>query len=142
MSKSIVLVLLSVLLLFASGAYSEECLHYDPEEVEISGVIAMKTFPGPPEYESIEEGDKPETVWILNLLSPICVLADEEDELINVTEKDIRAIHLVLDGKQYKKYGHLVSKKVIATGKLYHSHTGHHHTDVLMIVLGLKEVQE
>ncbi len=134
MSKNIFLAILLGIVFSVNFAYGQECLRYEPEKVRLKGTIVRKTFPGPPEYESIEQGDAPETFWILNLLKPVCVVADEEDDM-NETEKDVRAIHLVLDDKQYKKYRHLVSKKVVATGTLYHSHTIHHRTKVLMEVI-------
>ena len=140
MSKKILLYILFGILFSVNVAYGEECLRYEPEKVRFKGTIVRKTFPGPPEYESVEQGDKPETVWILNLLKPVCVLADEDDDL-NETEKDVRAIHLVLDDKQYKKYRHLVSKKVVAIGTLYSSYTGHHRTSVLMRVISIDKIR-
>ncbi|MBI5888124.1 MAG: hypothetical protein HZB82_05355 [Deltaproteobacteria bacterium] len=53
------------LIAFTGDAQAEECLSYWPAKVRLTGTIVEKTFPGPPEFESIEKGDRPETRWIL-----------------------------------------------------------------------------
>ncbi len=35
-----------------------DCLSYEPTEVRLTGTISRKTFPGPPNYQSIRKGDK------------------------------------------------------------------------------------
>ena len=50
-----------------------ECLSYEPSVVTLSGTLVRKTFPGPPNYDSVKKGDKPETVWFLDLREDVCV---------------------------------------------------------------------
>ena len=41
------------------------CLRYQPDTVAIAGLLTRKTFPGRPNYESVKEGDGPETGFYL-----------------------------------------------------------------------------
>src|SRR5215472_16788896 len=106
------------------------CLTYEPTVVRITGTIIERTFPGPPNYESIKDGDEPETYWPLVLRGPVCVDQGDPGDLINEGKKGIRRIQLVLhDEGAYDKYHRLLGKRVVATGTLYGSHTAHHKTD-------------
>ncbi|MBI5344504.1 MAG: DUF4431 domain-containing protein [Deltaproteobacteria bacterium] len=134
----LMLVFIAYFLVFTGEAKSGECLSYGPMKVKLAGTIVRKTFPGPPNYDSIEKGDEPETYWILKLTKPVCVKGKHDDELNSETEKGIKNIHLVLDSGKYARYKHLVSKIVIAEGMLFHAHTGHHRTKVLMEVDSIK----
>jgi hypothetical protein len=114
------------------------CLSYEPAVVQLTGTVIRETFPGPPNYESVRNGERPETYWILHLEHPICVDADKTDSGYNSAQIDIQRVQLVLaGGAAYKKYKKLLSKKVIATGTLFGSHTGHHHTTVLLTAQNL-----
>lgn len=55
------------------------CLAYGPSLVTLKGVLTRRTFPGPPNYESIRKGDRPETYWLIELAQPICVNADPKE---------------------------------------------------------------
>jgi hypothetical protein len=76
--KSIRNITPAALLIFATIALPThaavaECLKYKPTTIELTGTIKAVTFPGPPNYRSVKEGDKPEQYWILYLPKPICV---------------------------------------------------------------------
>jgi hypothetical protein len=112
---------------------SSECLSYGPAVSTISGVISEKDFPGPPNYESIARGDLREAVWILLLDNPICVNQNIGDDL-SEAENNVTEIQLALDSEKYENYRNLVHKPVVVKGALFHSHTGHHRTRVLITV--------
>jgi hypothetical protein len=113
------------------------CLQYEPVCVELRGVIARETFPGRPNYESIQDGDEPEACWILTLERPVCVDGTPGDDT-DVTEKGVQEIQLVLSKDQYAAYASLPGKKVSTSGTLFHAITGHHHKSVLMTVREIK----
>ena len=117
------------------------CLSYEPGAVKLSGILVRKTFPGPPNYEDIHRGDRPETYWLLNLPQPVCVDEDKRDPDLNPAHDGIRIVQLVLTGEAYKKYKNLVGKRVVATGTLFCEHTGHHHTPVLLTVNALARAE-
>ena len=66
-----------ILFLFLPAAYAsaQGCLSYETDGVKLTGTISKKTFPGPPNYESIKKGDTPETYRVLQLDKPICTMA-------------------------------------------------------------------
>ena len=119
------------LLLTMTPALDQKCLTYWPDEVVLKGTIRRHTFAGPPNYESVAKGDAAERVWVLHLAQPICVSANEEWE----KETAVSDVQLVVE--KYDK--ELVGRKVVATGTLYHAHTGHHHTKVLLTVSSIKK---
>lgn len=118
-----------------------DCLSYEPSIVRLTGTIVRETFLGAPNYASVEHGDKPEVYWLLNLSRPICVRADETEPL-NSEQKDVLRIQLVFpDASVYKTKKELVGKNVVAEGTLFGSHTGHHHTRVLLTVRNLRKAE-
>jgi hypothetical protein len=118
----------------ANAASGGDCLPYEPAQVTLKGKVSLKVFPGPPEYTSVKEGDKPEPAWLLRLAKPICVKADKKDE-DNRAEDNVSVIHLVLRGKQFSQLRRLRKKGAVRfTGQLFHALTGHHHAEVLLRV--------
>src|SRR5215471_16803814 len=121
---------------FAASAKSQSkqpCLDYGPAEVRLTGTIVRKTYPGPPEYESVRKGDAPERYWLLVLSRPICT--NEGRPNFDPAYKNVRTLQLVFDSENaYKKYRVLLGKQVIATGTLFGGINIHHKTRVLLIV--------
>jgi hypothetical protein len=113
---------------------SQACLSYEPAVVRLRGTITPKTFPGRPNYESVEKGDEPENVWILNADIPLCTNKDSSDPN-NLSEANIRELELVFLGNQdYDTYRLMLGKTVDVTGSLFHAYTAHHHTTILLEV--------
>lgn len=120
-----------LLLLFA---LQPECVSYEPDVVVLKGTIRRHTFPGPPNYESVAKGDLAETVWLLHLTRPICVSASSDWE----KETGVSGLQLVFaNSSEYDKS--LLGRRVVVTGTLYHQHTGHHHTKMLIKVSSIKD---
>lgn len=120
---------------------SKACLSYEPAVVTLSGTVTSRTYPGPPNYESIRAGDEPETYWLLALPHPVCVNPGEPGEF-NEAKKNIRRIQLVFnDEEAYKKYRRLLGTRIVAMGTLYASFSGHHKTPVLLRVNSLTKAK-
>lgn len=116
-----------------------DCLPYGPQ-IELAGRMERETFPGPPNYESIEAGDDPETYWILHLPTPVCAQAgDEPDE---GQERNVTRVQLVLAPDHYRSYRPMLGRHVIASGTLMQRLTGHHHTPLLLQVHSLRMAVE
>ena len=111
---------------------------YEPAVVELEGTLVVKTFFGPPNYGEDPETDEKQETRILSLDKPINMRSkDENDPVLGPTESDVRELQLVFDGKLRKRAG----KKVVVKGTLFHAHTGHHHTDVLLAVESISLAQ-
>jgi hypothetical protein len=116
-----------------AGQNRRSCLQYEPTEVTLAGTLIRKTFPGPPEFQSVRKGDRPETYWLLVLASPVCVGEDKSDPA-SPAQEDIRRIQLVVNEEIYKKYKGLVGKRIVVTGTLFGAITAHHYTPVVLTV--------
>ncbi|HKR01422.1 MAG TPA: DUF4431 domain-containing protein [Pyrinomonadaceae bacterium] len=130
---------LLLLVLCVSGRGSaQQCLSYDPAVERLTGTLLKKTFPGPPNYESVRKGDRPETFRILHLDSPVCVTGNTDD--VNEPERNVTDVQLVLDEGQYAEIQRMTGRRihVVVSGKLFHAHTGHHRTSVLLMVSSIK----
>ena len=135
----LLLILPVSLLAAAHRVNGQSCLSYETDGVKLTGKIKRMTFPGPPNFESVKKGDQPEIAWILHLDKPICVNADQSNEF-DKAENNVTDIQLAVKQEEYKKRNTFVGNRVrvVVTGKLFHSHTGHHHTNVLMEVTEIK----
>lgn len=109
-----------------SGCYEEG------QQVTLSGTLERTVFPGPPNYESVESGDKPETYWTLNTRDPIKCAKGSADW----GKKD--QFQLIVSGDFYKENEKYLGGKVSVTGKLAYSETGHHHTPIMINVDSIK----
>lgn len=114
-------------------------LHYEPDVVEVSGIVDIFTFPGPPGYEDTRMGDMPESCPYLKLDYPIDIdLSPNTNTLTNdEPKKNIRVLELVLhyDGRWPEM---IHGSHVWVKGTLFAALTGHHHTRVLMDVHEIK----
>lgn len=128
-----------LLTLFSSALSFSKCL-MEGQELTFTGTISRETFPGPPNYESINSGDTPETYWILTIGTPQCVLAEsmEDGEFYEVA-KSITRFQLAFDGSEiYKTQKDLIGADVVVNGQLFVAISGHHHTEVLISVKNIK----
>ncbi|HKC53262.1 MAG TPA: DUF4431 domain-containing protein [Burkholderiales bacterium] len=109
---------------FADG----ECLNYGPQVVTLEGRVVLRTFFGPPGYGESPKTDSREKQAILVLRRPICTIANPRD--YEDAETDQKEITLVPGtGMALSGYS---GKRVSVGGTLFHSHTGHHHTAILI----------
>jgi hypothetical protein len=119
-------------LLWPAAAAEAACLTYT-ERVRLEGVLVRKTFPGPPNYESVMTGDRPETSWLVRLARPACVDEDPTDkEGLNERVDTLLMVQLVLDAEQYKAERWRLGRQVAVSGLLFGRHTGHHRTPALL----------
>ena len=111
----------------------EDCLHYEPVKVTLEGIMKEEVHPGPPNYERVEEGDQPETFWFLYLHAPICVFPDVNEPINSEFEGDVTKVHIVIfEHSLYRTKKHLLDHEIKIVGTLYHAHTIHHRTKVLI----------
>ena len=119
-------------LIFASfhPLLAARTLTYEPENVKLVGILHREVFPGPPNYENITTGDRPETIWFVTLHKQNT--AQSNDSVFShIGESAVERIQLLLPEN---RYNHLLNQKVVASGTLFDAHTVHHHTPVLMFV--------
>jgi hypothetical protein len=137
-------VLLTFLLNFNLIAKSTNKIYfYQPEKATLTGKLFLKTFPGPPNYESVRNGDYPERGWYLKLDKKIDVIINEKkrvpENIGDENEKAVDVIQLALPyGEKYEEYkkkkNFKVGARVKLSGTLFRRFTGHHHARVLLSV--------
>lgn len=108
---------------------------YEPEAVDLIGMLYKMVYPGPPEYMSVEMGDHPEEVVILTLKDPINVEAAKDDNF-NESEKGVRELQVVFEDSVPSS--DQMKELISLQGTLYHAHTAHHRRRVLMTVKNWK----
>jgi len=104
---------------------------YEPEEVEVVGVLQAMVYPGPPEYTSVEMGDWPEEVMIMTLKDSINVETKDNDDF-NDPEQGVRELQVVFSDSMPSV--NQMKENIVLRGALFHAHTAHHHRRVLMMV--------
>jgi hypothetical protein len=130
------LLLLIFLITTEPAPVTQTCLNFEPETVSLKGTIKRRTFPGPPNYESVEKGDQPEVMWVLHVARPICVSASGDQN----AEKNVSNFQLVFAGAEdYRRYRSFVGKHATVNGTLFSAQTGHHYTRVLLRVTGIRK---
>lgn len=106
-------------------------LRYEPDKVSLEGTLELQTFPGRPNYESIQNGDEAETQWYLRLNEPIEVEPNPKNQAeSSELEKNVKIVQVVIDDKDWSKRGE--GKRIRASGSLFHRWSGHHHARVLL----------
>lgn len=111
-------------------------LHYEPEKVTLKGRVVSRTFYGPPNYGENPKTDSRESQYILILDSAIDVVtgSDPTDQ----AERGVKRVTLVVDDFAAHPVRPLLGRHVLIEGTLFHAHTGHHHTRVLIEVSSIK----
>lgn len=132
MKVTLKLLSISVAALFCWSADAANCLKYEPAVVDVAGLLHRATFPGKPNFESVAEGDEPETGFYLTLKQPLCTQGDGGPDA--QAHDAVTEIQLVLTQAQYARLRPELGQQVQLRGQLFSSFTGHHHADVLLRV--------
>lgn len=118
----------AVVLSFISMAcYGEEL--QPNKTVVLAGKLETKSF--------FDANNKPEEEYVLILNKHIDVA---EDKGFGGPEKNVSEIQLVVYSEDQGQAKKLINKNVEVRGSLFHSHTAHHHTKILLEVDSLKGV--
>lgn len=122
--------LAAVAVAFLASAAQAACLKYEPVKIRLTGTIASRVDFGPPGYGEDPQHDSREGHLYLTLDRQVCVVAAPND-LDNETEHDVKVVQMVYyDRYPFRKAW--FGKKVSVEGTLFHGHTGHHWTAVLI----------
>ncbi len=115
----------------------KDWLSYEPAVVQLEGKLTIVMYYGPPNYGENPETDAKEMTPILVLPRPVNVRGDPNDELNSESVEGVKQVQLVF--YERPAYRQLVGRQVVVKGTLFHSHTAHHHTPVLMTVTEIRK---
>lgn len=105
--------------------------------VELSGMLRLEVFPGPPNYQSVESGDLAESTYILELPESLCL---EDGLFLEPGTRFDRAQLYSTDRLIAGTLSANVGRTIRVRGDGFGSITGHHHAP-LVIEVGEVEVQ-
>ena len=117
------------------------CLTYEPAPVTLRGRLETHTFAGPPNFESIRNGDKRVDLPVLVLARPVCINGDSASELNTERESGVREIQLRIplgSDSLATLVRHLQGLPVLVTGTLSHAVAGGEYTKVIFTVSKLR----
>lgn len=120
------------LVIVCQASLGNECVQ-EGDEITLHGSISKETFPGRPNYESIEMGDEPETVSILKTNKKLCMSGTYTDSNEKYTLKELTKFHLVFSDTGHSQTTD-ASRGLIVVGHIRHAVTGHHHTPAILEV--------
>lgn len=121
-------------------AQDRRWLSYEPETVELQGRLILQWKYGPPNYGEEPKTDSKGRVPILVLTDAINVRGNPQDAINSKSVQGIRRVQLAFSDTG-TSYRHLVGKDVVVKGTLFHAHTGHHYTDVVLTVRSIERKQ-
>jgi hypothetical protein len=104
------------------------------------GVLTRRIFPGPPNYQNVHKGDKPEPAYILRLRKPICAMGDAlVDSSKQIDRIQVFPADADTDGQPlWKDLRRLVGRSVTVEGREpFGAHTGHHHAPLLLPITNI-----
>lgn len=139
MKHVLTILLLTVLVAVAppTATQAQRWLSYEPQTVELDGRLVIQSKFGPPNYGEEPKTDQKVKIPVLVLKYPVSVRASQEDGPNSEPVYRIKQIQLAFNdsGTTHKN---LIGKNVVVTGSLFHAHTGHHYTDVVLKVRSIE----
>jgi hypothetical protein len=118
-------------------AQDKHWLSYDPAVVALEGRLTVEWKYGPPNYGENPKTDAKVRVPVLVLSEPVSVRPNPDYFPFNVEVRGVRRIQLILFNLE-TPYEQFIGRRVLVNGTLFHAHTGHHYTKVVMEVSSLK----
>ncbi len=110
----------------------KSCVPDSSERATLTGVLELRTYPGPPNYEDTTRGDKPETGLYLRLDGYACTPAPG-DTVGVCSQADLAWVQLILDVGEYRHARRELGKHVSLAGVVGPAETGHHHTVLIFV---------
>lgn len=135
MKHALTLVIVLMAVAHPTAAQATRWMPYEPETVELDGRLVIQSKFGPPNYGEQPKTDEKVRVPVLVLKNPVSMLPSQEEGYNSPPVYRITQIQLAFSGTAYKN---LIGQNVVVTGSLFHAHTGHHYTDVVLNVRSIE----
>ena len=138
MKHTLTIVIATLLLAVAPPAAAQQrWLSYEPEVMELDGRLVIESKFGPPNFGEQPKTDEKVRVPVLVLSNRANMLADSGDDPNAKSVYHVRQIQLAFPSSD-TAHKALIGKQVVVTGTLFHAHTGHHYTEVVMNVQSIE----
>jgi hypothetical protein len=139
MKHSLTILLLTVLatVVHPTATQAQRWLSYEPQTVELDGRLIIKSKFGPPNYGEQPKTDQKVKVPVLVLKNAVSVLPSQEGGYNSQPVYRTTQIQLAFIDTA-TAYRNLIGKNVVVKGSLFHAHTGHHYTEVVLKVQSIE----
>lgn len=139
MKQTLTTLILTLLISLASvgPTHAQRFLSYEPEVVELAGQLVLQSKYGPPNFGEQPNTDQKVSVPVLLLRDRVSVLGDQGDGHNAKTVYGVRQVQLAFKSSE-TSHKTLIGKQVVVTGSLFHAHTGHHYTNVVLNVQSIE----
>ena len=110
---------------------ASRCVYAVPPDavVTLAGKLTLQSFAGPPNYESIAEGDAAQQAFILELPRRICF---EDGEFADGSERFDRVHVHAMEPELVRTLQQAVGREVTVAGRAVGAHTGHHRAPMVL----------
>ena len=126
----------SILLAFLAIPADAKCIDVSPDNrLSLAGRLTFSVFPGPPNYESVDNGDMPEPTYILVLKRNICI--EDGGQFADPTQMFNSVQVYTTHDSLWPKFKKLKGKQVTVSGSGFAAHTGHHHAPLVLEVTSI-----
>lgn len=127
--------------LASAATAGSPCLQSGSGQVSVTGTLIQKVVPGPPNYKSVNRGDRPTLRWMVRLQATVCVagVATGHHEAPDVA--DVRVVELALPDATIAKYSDLVGKRVTVSGFVSTRQQGEQNAVVILDVKSIDEAR-
>jgi hypothetical protein len=129
----------SILLMLLAQPAAAACLNLasGAAPVSLEGKLSLEVFPGPPNYESVANGDAAEPAWLLLLDKKICI---EDGGQFADSSHHFDSVHVYsADTRVQARFEALSGKRVTLKGSGFPAHTGHHHAPLVVDVSAIAQ---
>ena len=116
-----------------------DCLRYEGGSVVITGILEQHTFPGRPIIRGVSSGDESETDYYLRLRAAACAVAGAKSGADAEARKGVWLVQLVLNSDGQSLLRSRLGHSVHVRGRLFSSHTEHHHAPLLLEFVGVED---
>lgn len=139
-SKGLVIALICICFLSVIGVIVFDPLNQDkavfelePSISHLKGNLITRLYYGAPNYGENPESDDKEYPFILQLDEPIEVhVSSENDKLTIIETSEIQLVSM--SDEHFKFLKSHKNERIEVSGELFEAFTGHHHTNVLLVI--------
>lgn len=110
----------------------------DGQITTLYGKVRDVVFPGPPNYESINDGDEPQFYWILYTNASITLIGRSMENGELYENGSSCMFQLCVPTDIYDNRLDILGKYAKVEGEVFFGHTGHHKTKALLNVSSIK----
>ena len=114
----------------APSVSADRCVRYARDTVVVHGRVERRVYPGRPNYESVPAGDHPDTVYVLRLTTPLCLIASADGE----ARPNVSEVQLYVSAGDERAVNAMRGKEATLRGTLEEWTVGWQHLPVLLHV--------